>query len=959
MTTTLRLRLACSAAAAALLLSPAAVAAQAPSSQAQSTYELAIPAGPLENSLVRFAEVTGVQLVYSADVTQGRRGQAVSGRLDAATGLSRLLAGTGLTYRFVDDRTVTIEPAVEGSVEGERVLGPVRIEGAQSDGAFGRAGQAAGVNGVNGSRDITATEGTGSFTSGALTIGSKAPRSILETPQSVSVITSERLEQQNINDFNQALQQAPGISFAQGVTNLDTTFYSRGFEVTSIQIDGGAPITTRFGVGAFREGNAGFFPQIDISQYDHVEILRGAAGLFNGYGDPSGTVNLVRKRPLDRRQVTLEAEMGSWSHYRAVIDATAPLAIDGRLRGRMVMTWQSNDHFYDVASDQKALVYGVVEYDLAPTTLVTLGASYTDQDSVPWYNGLPRYQTGATLGLPREIGLVFPWNSWDLTTTELFGSIEQSISPNWIAKLNVTSNQQTSARKVGFNLLTVNPLDGRGPRLFGQYREFDSDQLSVEASLVGEFNLFGQRQEVTLGVNRSDQDAGGQTEFAALVTSSSTAPYQPYLGGPLFCTSPAICPNTRIATPPINVFDFDPFDPLYTEPRNPLPTRRWSELGQVRTLAYANFRLTAFDRWHVETGLRWSRQEFNNSEVQLCTNTVTPAACVGGQVGTAHSPFRSTYSGQEFSWPPSVALSYDATPEVTLHLGYTDIYQDQSDTLDGDLKPLEPVTGENIELGVKWSRADGRINSALSVYWIEKSGFGVTEPDIFDRIRLNSDGSVYFDPDGTYYFLANDGTALPYGRVDAYRSCCYVQRDDQTVLVSGLDAELTGEIAPGWQVAASYTFSETELSGAFYGLEEGRPSLSIQPQHLYKLWTSYDFRSGGFTSWLAGLRLSIGINGQSEGFRSGSVCPDDDVAPPNAFTGLSSCLVDSVPFEFAVEPYTIVSGRVDYRLNDLWSAALNIENIFDETYYQSVGDVTGGNWYGPPRRLTLSLRSRW
>ncbi len=79
----------------------------------------------------------------------------------------------------------------------------------------------------------------------------------------------------------------------QGDTNLEHTFYSRGFAINSIQIDGGAPLTTGI------LGGQSFYPQIDISQYDHVELLRGAAGLFNGYGDPSGTVNLVRKKPLD------------------------------------------------------------------------------------------------------------------------------------------------------------------------------------------------------------------------------------------------------------------------------------------------------------------------------------------------------------------------------------------------------------------------------------------------------------------------------------------------------------------------------------------------------------------------------------------------------------------------------------------------------------------------------------
>src|SRR5262249_24416985 len=158
------------------------------------------------------------------------------------------------------------------------------------------------------------------------------------------------------------------------------------------------------------------FPQIDMSQYDHVEVLRGAAGLFNGYGDPSGTINLVRKRPLDHARITWDGQVGRWNSYRTMLDATGPLALDGALRGRVVLTYQDNEHFYELAKDNKTLFYGILDYDLTPTTLLTGGISITLQDSVPWDGGLPRYQNGDDLRLPRESSLVLPWNRWDFDT---------------------------------------------------------------------------------------------------------------------------------------------------------------------------------------------------------------------------------------------------------------------------------------------------------------------------------------------------------------------------------------------------------------------------------------------------------------------------------------------------------------------------------------------------------------
>ncbi|MFC4313753.1 TonB-dependent siderophore receptor [Steroidobacter flavus] len=913
----------------------------------QQKFALNIPTQALSTALLQLADETGIQIVFESAKVQGLKSAPLAGSFVREQALRTILAGTGFTYRFSSPTTATLVPAPTDKTT--RTLGPVRVEGADR----------AALNGINGSRDVTATEGTGSFTTGAMSVGSKTPRSIKETAQSVSVISNEQIEQQNINDFTRALEQAPGISLVQGgvsgtESNLDTTFYSRGYAITSIQIDGGAPLSLN------TQANYDYVPLIDLAQFDHVEVLRGAAGLFNGYGDPSGTINLVRKKPLDRKQVTLDAEWGSWNYYRTVLDANSPLTLDGKLRGRAVMTWQSNDYFYDIAEDEKTLIYGVLDYDLTPTTLITAGVSKTNQDSVPWSYGLPRYLSGAALDVPRDTALVFPWNRASVDTTMVFGSIAQRIGADWTAKLNVTSNRQSNERKTGYSYGAVNPIDGRGPRILGTYRKSASDQLSGEATLAGALTIFGQRQEILIGANHSKRDLGGRTQYETLFTSSATAPYQPYPGGPLYCTSATVCPNTRVATPLIDVFAFDPFDPIYTEPRNPMPNMRASEQETTQTLAYADLRLTAFDRLHLQTGLRWSRYEVASASDSLCTSIPTtgtpgPRNCVGRQIGDPYSPTRRYYTGEVFAWPPAISLSYDVTDSVSAYLGYADIYIDQSTVLDADLEPIDPITGDNMELGFRWAARDGRINTSLAVYRIHKQGFSQTE----DRYKRNPDGSIYRDADNNQIVITNNGTELVNGQVDAYHTCCSVQRDDQTEISEGIDSEVAGEIVRGWQVSASYTFTRNRYEGSGYTGYEGEPFLTIQPKHLYKLWTTYDFGAAGLGSWLSNLSISAGINGQSTGYRAGESCPADQLTEPNPYTGASLCTGGLIPFQYTVEPYNVVSGRIGYRVNDKWTAALNLTNIFDEVYYQSVGGLNGGNWYGTPRSYTLSLRGNF
>ena len=88
-----------------------------------------IPAQALVKALAQFSDVTGLQLVYETKLASGKRSPAVAGVLAPPDALTRLLAGTGLEFRFTDSRTIVIRAA--RSESGARVLAPVRVEGAQ------------------------------------------------------------------------------------------------------------------------------------------------------------------------------------------------------------------------------------------------------------------------------------------------------------------------------------------------------------------------------------------------------------------------------------------------------------------------------------------------------------------------------------------------------------------------------------------------------------------------------------------------------------------------------------------------------------------------------------------------------------------------------------------------------------------------------------------------------------
>ncbi|MEJ1964521.1 MAG: TonB-dependent siderophore receptor [Gammaproteobacteria bacterium] len=758
-----------------------------------------------------------------------------------------------------------------------------------------RGATSADLAGINGSKDPTATEGTKSYTSSALSVASKSAQSIKDTPQSVSVITQQRMQDQNLTDFNSIMNQTTGVTVVAGNgsgtdAGINSSFYSRGFQINSIQIDGGAPLAT-----SLSNGNTFYYyPQIDMAMYDHVEILRGADGVFNGYGTPSGSVNLARKRPLDHSQVVLDAQVGSWDNYRTVLDATAPLGFDGRLRGRAVMSYQDQKYFYDVASSDHTLAYGILEADLTPSTTLSGGFSYTRQDSSPWVGGLPRYSDGDDLHLPRSTCLCFDWNRWNFTTKEAFAQVDQGFGDNWKLNLKVTRNDQQSHQKVGISNGTINFVSGVGPKLYANLLDFEARQTLIDFTVDGAFELFGHKQQIVVGGSWQNV-SGGHLDHPSLF-------------------SPA---------PALDVFHFDPNNIVYREPGASEVSAVNPAYWQKQWGMYANLRLTLLEPLHLITGLRYSQYDFETISQDICITQYIPLGLCNNLGQPWGTPSKQGYRDHDINWPPTVSLVYDLRKNWSVYGSYTDIYQPQANYLDYNHDPIGPLTGSNMEAGLKYGGPDSKLNVSLAAYRIEQKNF----PGLL--------GETYQDLGNNFY-------------------CCYDNDGDRVNLSQGADLEATGELLPGWQLFAGYTFNKNEAKGADAYSNRGKPLVSRAPRHLLKLWTSYQLEGG---EWLHRLNVGGGVNAQTNSYNAGSVCVTYNY---DAIGNPTTCARGgTLNYDFTQGFYAVFSARLAFQIDSRWNAGLNINNITDRTYYQTVGSSSSSNWYGEPRNFTLTFRGNF
>jgi outer membrane receptor for ferric coprogen and ferric-rhodotorulic acid len=841
---------------------PPRAMAQSTATATAETVNLNIAAQPLKNALRAFAGATHLQLVYPSELVAGLTSGAVSGSYAPAAALQQLLAGSGLAYRFTSPGVVTLEKI---SADGAKVIGTVEVEGAKSAGA-------------NGSTDVTATEGTGSYTTDAMSVGSKTAQSIRETPQSVTVITQQQMQDQNITNITEALTQAPGIEVVKNAQG-QSDFYSRGYQITNFMIDGSA-------IGANP------FPNViqssvapSLAEYDHIEVLRGPDGLFSGNGDPGGTVNLTRKKPLNHTQVVVTGDYGSWKNETGMLDVTGPLPdTNGTARVRFVLEAQRQNNFYEVAKSAHQTAYGTVDMDITPSTLFNFGGSYSKQDSVPWLQGLPRQSNGNDLQLPRDTCFCMPWGSAKQETGELFASVTQKIGEDWKLKISVNDKNSVANDQYGY---FVGGTYGISPGLTNvgsfsaQKYTFPLNQLAADLSLSGKFTLFGLQHTLVVGTDTTTTSNTGETQYNG-VNSSGSLTYAQLMA----------------------------FDPNFYKQPSFVEASYYPISEQKQYGIYGTLKLALLDSVHLSLGARDGSYGYNTTAQTILNGAVFATSTSKYQKSGTITP----YGG----------LVWDLNKEWSLYGSYTDIYKVQQNIdITGALLP--PITGSSYEAGTKAELLNNKLKFSLAFYKSERSGIAVQA-----------------------------GTATINGVKNTAYSVAAGESTSQ-----GIDAELTGQVLPGWQLTTSYVFNDNKtVAGGIPGAPNGAPVATLMPQHMFKIWSTYQL-PGEFDKWTVG----AGVNWQSSTYVSGNVCLGTAVSNgSNPVCKDPANLATTIPlsaFSFTEPGHAVVNLRVAYKIDPHWLVSLNVNNLFDKVYYTTVGGLTNGNWYGDPRNAMLALRGTW
>ncbi|QEI06697.1 TonB-dependent siderophore receptor [Pigmentiphaga aceris] len=764
---------------------PATVQAQA--AAANASVNLALNAQPLAAALGALSAATGTPIGFSPALVAGKMAPAVSGTLTEDQALSRVLSGSGLiAVREGSGIVIIAAPANQGVTTMQAVT-------------------------VSGKAPGSTTEGTGSYTTWSTSSSTRLNLTPQETPQSVTVMTRQRIEDQRLGSLIDVLDAAVGITMKQFSVGSDSPqMWARGSSITNFQIDG-VPVASS--MSNYLQNTA---------MYDRVEIVKGATGIMSGLGSPAATINMIRKRPTAEPQTSITAEAGSWQRYGSGVDISRPLNADASVRGRLVADYRRDGAWIDNYRQDYGVLYGIGEMDLGDRTLLTAGFSHTTRNTdAPIRAFYEIYSNGQPTGAGLSAGASPDWAYYDHELNSVFGSVEHRFGSGWSAKAELTHGRY---KYDSFMASPVNLLDqatGVGSAQLIHWAS-EVEQTSLDAYVTGPFTLLGRNHELIAGVTVSSLEQDSPSYPGPRVTLNNAFNWANELSKP----TAASTGNTKAK--------------------------------EFQYSAYLNSRLQLSSATSLLLGSRVINWKQDRDSLSYSTGNVS-----------------STNLRERNILVPYAGLVHALDDTYSVYASYTKIFNPQPPhVVDIRGNTLDPEEGTSYEVGIKGSFKDGLINSSLSVF------------------RTQQDTFPEWDATTRSYTAIND------------------------IVTEGVEAEVAGELARGWQVGAGYTYGVTRN-------KDGLRLMTRIPKHTVKLSTTY--RLPG--DWN---KLTLG----------GSLHWESKTGDP--------LVVYTQP------SYTVLNLMARYQVDRQLSLAAHLNNALDKRYLAAVSDTRGV--YGAPRNFMLSMK---
>ena len=631
---------------------------------------------------------------------------------------------------------------------------------------------------------------------------SKYTAELLDTPQTVTVVTKDTMDAQGLLSLKDVLSTLPGITFGagEGGGGYGDKINLRGFDATAdITVDG--------------VRDSGLYTRSDTFNIEALELVNGANSAFSGAGSVGGNINLVSKMAREGDAHTFTLGAGTDRYGRVTADSNFDL--DNGVAVRL----NAMGHSEDVPGRDEEFRHRwgfapSIAFGLGSDSRLTINYLHQEDNNLPQYGvpyALNDFNDGPLPGVDRET--YFGYRNTSRQETELdalTGIFEMDFNDNLslrsLGRLqkveqysNVTALQGTWCLFDGTNPFTgeacATLADGStqpagtwsptgGPR--GNVRDTENFIAYSQTDLNARFSTGAIEHQLVAGVSfgKEDFDLDGRQAFRNADGSA--------------------LPNDNNAYP-LQDLD-DPYN-IWTGPINETLTSR-SRASVSNQAVYAFDTLRFGEQWLLNLGARYEHNEGSTTNLPVAGGTVT-----------APTVFKN--EDDLFSYRAGVV--YKPVQNASVYLSYANSSTPSKASVNASCNDtncnLDPEEAQNIELGAKWDVLDEKLSLTAAIFRNERTNYRLPDPD-----PANVAGVQVLDGES---------------RVD------------------GLSLGAAGRITRQWSIFANYTFLDSEILQSVSNFCLANPgaedcdnsatdpdpargnALPNTPEHSASLWTSY------------------------------------------------------------------------------------------------------------------------
>ncbi|MFW0736019.1 TonB-dependent siderophore receptor [Flavobacterium sp. T12S277] len=689
-----------------------------------------------------------------------------------------------------------------------------------------------------------------------------------DIPQSIATITKELIADKG------AIYLADAVKMASGV--IPASYYNQ-YTIRGISQNEEGQI-----INGMRT-HQHYFLQPLTTNIERVEVIKGPSSATFSSVDPGGSINLVTKKPLavDRKEISLSA--GSFSTLRGTLDFTGPLNESKTLLYRVNGTYQEAKSFRDLVRNKSFLISPSFSYIPNEKTAINTELILSNMTGV-LDRGQPIF--GAVAGVtslnktPISLNLGAP--------SDYYKSKEMILMTNFAHKFNskigfnasymkqtwtedLQEHRSTNAFAVDMN---NKPVSSLAMMQFVQRQQYwDVDNLS--AYLNFDVNTGKVKHKLLAGYDLNSWNktkGGGQNAARGYVLKDGTV-------APSFVAANAANYQTMtvdgIVVPKPNVNYFNLNNPSYT-----LTSPDDYTLNVRTALPPA---LTTTNAIYIQDQLQWERFTVLLGLRQEWFKDIT------------NYKSNNELTVKKSALLPRIGVTYAVNNQINVYTTYLEGYQPQSNTVSlmpqtGSLPAgslFDPLKSNLKEVGLKATFFNNSVSFNAALYEINQR-----------NILMNANDPV--NPD----LLVTRG---------AERS-------------RGFECDVAGFITEDWQINASYSYIDAEITNDRDPLLIGARKQNT-PKNSANLWTRYNFNSD---SALKDLGVGFGMQYQSS----------------------------KVPWftrAFTLPDFTVFDAALYYKPNKSnMQIALNAGNLFNKTYWLGAQNYLR-LFPGAPRNFTLTV----